>query len=204
MGAVRAGILTLALLAGSLCAAGAQEEKPAGGTLLQSPILTIDQDRLFSESLWGKRVAQRIESASADLAAENRRIEAELTSEEENLTELRKTKPADEFRDLANAFDAKVTEFRRAQDGKARTISRIHEVERQKFFGAALPVIAEVLRRHGAIVVLDNRAIFLAADAIDATDEMIARIDSEVGAGQDADVAPDTPEAGAVTPGTGN
>ena len=55
--------------------------------------------------------------------------------------------------------------------------------------------MGEVLRRRGAVVVLDSRAIFVSADAIDVTDEMIRAINDEVGAGTDA---PDpAPEPGA-------
>jgi len=205
MGMARRSVAALTLVVGAAFGAAAQEapQPPAG--LVQTPILTIDQDRLFEGTLWGKRAAGRIEASSAALAAENRRIEADLTAEEQALTDKRPTLPADEFRKLADDFDARVTEFRRTQDGKARVIARLHDAERQAFFQAALPVMAEVLRGHGAIAVLDNRAIFLAADAIDATDEMIARIDAELGPGadvaapDDTDAAPDEPTG--VRPG---
>lgn len=179
--------------------AAAQEALPSPPGVLQTPILTIDQDRLFEGTLWGKRAADRIKASSAALAAENRRIEADLTAEEQALTDKRPTLPAEEFRKLADDFDARVTEFRRTQDGKARVISRLHDAERQAFFKAALPVMAEVLRGHGAIAVLDNRAIFLAADAIDATDEMIARIDAELGPGSEVEV-PEEAEAAPAAP----
>lgn len=209
MRAVIGGILALAMTAAAGGPSRAQEANAPGTALPQSPILTVDQDRLFMESLWGKRVAERIETASAALSVENRRIEADLSAEEKELTELRKTIPAEEFRRRADEFDARVGEIRRTQDAKARMISRIHDVERQQFFGAALPVMADVLRRYGAIVVLDNRAIFLATDAIDATDEMIAGIDAELGAGSDAEVSPepqpDEPDSSnPADPGSGN
>ncbi len=154
--------------------------------------------------LWGKRAAARIEAASTELAAENRRIEAELTAEEKSLTDKRATMPAEEFRAAADAFDAKVTEIRRAQDLKARAIGQMQEAERQRFYTAALPVMGDVLRSRGAVVVLDSRAIFLAADVIDATEEMIARIDATLGAGEDAplpDPADGTDTAGAADNG---
>lgn len=212
------GLMALALLAGAGLPAAGQEAagqeaagqeaaapgKPASPAVaLQTPILTIDQDRLFDGTLWGQRVARRIADASAALAAENRRIEAELTAEEKGLTDKRGTLPAEDFRKLADDFDARVTEFRRTQDGKARDVARLHDAERQAFFKAALPVMAEVLRDHGAIAVLDNRAIFLAADAIDATEEMIRRIDAELGAGTDVALPPAPDEGAPGGAGTG-
>lgn len=196
MGRARSALLALVLGIGIAGAGAAQEAEPP---VLQSPILTLDQDRLFAETLWGLRAAERIEAASMVLAAENRRIEAELTAEERKLTEQRATMPVDEFRKAAEAFDAKVTDLRREQDVKARAIGQLHDAERQRFYTAALPVMTEVLRAHQAVAVLDSRAIFLAADAIDVTDELIARIDVVLGAGEDApapEVTSTGPDAG--------
>ncbi|SPH17975.1 hypothetical protein DEA8626_01504 [Defluviimonas aquaemixtae] len=186
---IGAGFLALGLACAPITLAAQEAVAPP-----QSPILTLDQERLFTETLWGKRAAERIEAASAELAAENRQIEAELIAEERALTKQRADLPVDEFRAAAEAFDARVTEIRQTQDTKAREIGRLRDAERQRFFTEALPVMSEVLRDRGAVVVLDNRAIFLAADVIDVTDEMIARIDVEIGAGNDAPVTPETPE----------
>ena len=200
MGRLLSAILALALVAG----ASAPVAQTAPESRIQSPILTLDQDRLFAETLWGKRAEARIEAASAELAAENRRIEAELTAEEKALTEKRATMPAEDFRAAADAFDAKVTEIRRAQDAKARAIGQMQDAERQRFYAAALPVMGEVLRSRGAVVVLDSRAIFLAADVIDITDEMVARIDATLGAGEDLPLPVPEDEAAPSAADNGN
>ena len=187
---MRTGFAWLAamLLASPLLA---QDETPPAA---QSAILTIDQDRLYATSAWGRRAAEHLAEVSSVLAAENRALEAQLVAEERALTDARPTMDPEAFRKEADDFDARVVELRRVQDAKGRAIGRIAEAERQSFYTAALPVMGEVLRRRGAVVVLDSRAIFVSADAIDVTDEMIRAINDEVGAGTDA---PDpAPEAG--------
>ncbi|MGB3316605.1 MAG: OmpH family outer membrane protein [Albidovulum sp.] len=178
---LKTAIVALTLAVGA--AAVAQEAAPS------SPILTLDQEKLFLNTLWGKRATQRIEAASAELSAENRQIEAELTAEEKALTEQRATMEPAAFRVAADAFDAKVTDIRQRQDTKVRAIGQIQEAERQTFFTAAFPVIEEVVRSRGALAVLDSRAIFLAADAIDITDDLVSQIDAALGAGTDAPVS---------------
>jgi Skp family chaperone for outer membrane proteins len=159
---------------------------------LSSPILTIDQERLYADSAWGKRAAAHLSEESLRLSAENRELEAKLVAEEKDLTEARPTMDPEAFRKAADAFDARVVELRRRQDAKARAIARISEAERQRFYTAALPAMGEVLRRRGAVVVLDSRAIFVSVEAIDVTEEMIAAIDSTIGAGENApDPAPE-------------
>ena len=160
-------------------------QDPGTGTSV-SPVLTIDQDRLYTESLWGKRALADLEARSTGLQAENRKIEAALTAEEKTLTERRPIMAAEEFRKLADDFDRRVTGIRQAQDTKARDLTRYRDEDRQAFYDAALPVMGEVMDARGAVAILDKRAIFLSATAIDVTDTVRALIDRKLGAGPTA------------------
>lgn len=213
-GSGRGGAVVRAVIAAGLFAAApvlgasglaAQERAVA------SPVLTINQEELFQNSAFGRRIEAELNAASAALAAENRRIEAELADEEQALTDRRATMDPAEFRALAEAFDAKVVELRRTQDGKARDLSRRPEEARQEFFRAVVPVLTAVVRERGAMVILDTRAVLLSADAIDITAEAIARIDAALGDGGGAPppetppgTSPETPpeSPGEATPGT--
>ena len=150
-----------------------------------SPVLTLDQERLFTASAFGQRVAEELQAASVELARENRRIEQDLIAEERALTERRATLAPEEFRELADAFDARVVALRRQQDAKAVALQRREEAERQAFLRAALPVLAELVSELGAVAILDDRAVLFAAGSIDVTDRAIDRIDAEIGAGTD-------------------
>lgn len=101
--------------------------------LAGSPILIIDQERLFAESSLGGRISAEIEAATVALAEENRRIEAELIAEELDLTERRPGLPPEEFRALADAFDEKVQRIRSEQDNKDRELQQRREKEQQDF-----------------------------------------------------------------------
>lgn len=151
--------------------------------VVQSPILTISSDRLFVESAFGKRVAREVEEAGSALAAENREIEAELTAEEKALTAQRPGMDPEAFRELADAFDAKVQEIRRTQEAKARELTQKSEAERVIFFQAVRPVLVEIMRETGASVILERSSVFLSANATDITDLAIARIDEVIGEG---------------------
>lgn len=181
--------LVMALLAGASPVV-AQTDAPASPA---SAILTIDQERLYNESAWGKRATRHLADISASLAAENRDLEAKLVAEEKALSDARPKMDPTAFRKAADDFDARVVDLRREQEAKGRAIGRIGEAERKTFYTAALPVMGEVLRERGAVVVLNSRAIFVSADSIDVTSEMIASIDAKIGAGEDAeDPAPET------------
>lgn len=153
----------------------------------QSGILTIQPDRLFSESAFGQRVTRELEAEGAVLTAENRRIEAELRAEEQDLTQRRPSMEPEAFRALADAFDKKVQETRRTQDQKLREINQMGETARREFFVASLPILQGIMRDSGAGAILDNSSVFLSSEAADVTDLAITRIDAVLGDGSDLD-----------------
>jgi len=141
------------------------------------PLLTLNQDRLFKESAWGRAVLARAETDAKTLAAENRRIEVALEKEERDLTQRRATMNAADFAALTSAFDVKVEEIRAAQEGKSRSIQRRLEEDRQRFFEAATPILGDVLAESGASAILSDSAIVMSLSALDITNVAIARID---------------------------
>ncbi|TYB81586.1 OmpH family outer membrane protein [Maritimibacter fusiformis] len=196
MGSTLSFLLRLALVLAAL-ATPAQAQQLGE---VVSPILTLDREALFSGTLYGKRVNAELEAASNLLAAETRRIEAELEAEERALTEQRATLPAAEFRALADAFDDKVQALReereRTQDAAVRQI----EAAQADFFNRIGPILGQLVRERGAVMILDRRAILLTAADVDITRAAIARIDAELGDG-DGNLPGDDPAPVPAVPG---
>ncbi|SDI57641.1 OmpH family outer membrane protein [Aliiruegeria lutimaris] len=165
---------------------------------INSPVLTLDQDKLYGETLFGKRLQSEFSQASNALAERNRELTEALTVEELQLTEKRKQVSSEEFRALADAFDEKVVKLREDQDAKIAALQRRRDLDRRIFTGRVLPILSEIVRDSGAVALLDNRAVILSADAIDVTDRAIARIDAVLGDGAtEEETAPpeDKPDA---------
>ncbi|MCA0994770.1 OmpH family outer membrane protein [Alloyangia pacifica] len=171
---LRAAAFGLALAIGAATPALAQDNMRQG--IVQSPIVTIEVDRLYSSSDFGQKTSAALDAAGATIAAENRRIEAELTAEEKSLTEKRRSMDPVAFRKLADAFDIKVQDLRDAQDSKARKLGNVSEERRREFISSAEPVLAQLMREAGALAILDQRSVFLSAGAIDITDAAIERL----------------------------
>jgi Skp family chaperone for outer membrane proteins len=180
-----AGAFVAALI--GLAAPAARAQQGLGGLfsdpVAASPVLVVELDRLFAESAFGLRIAAEIEEEGSQLAAENRRIEAELIAEERQITEQRPGLTPEAFRALADAFDEKVQTFRREQDAKVRAIGQRNEEGQRAFLTAAQPVLQDLMTEAGATVLLDRRVVFLSAPAVDVTDAAIERIDAAIGDG---------------------
>lgn len=185
-GALRFSLILM--LSGLGQAALAQQSTPTQGLGLGSvisPILTIDSERLFLESDFGRRVADELEKEGAALTAENRRIEADLEAEEKELTDLRATMEPAEFRVLADAFDEKVQNTRQAQATKGRAINDLLDKKRDVFLTAAAPVLEQLMRDADASVILERRSVFVSANSVDITEDAIELLNETLGAGGD-------------------
>lgn len=176
-------LLWLALVALCTSAASAQQTTPLQRGAIISPVLTIDSERLFLESDFGRRVAAAIETQGAALARENRQIEASLEAEERELTEQRATLDPEAFRALADAFDEKVQQTRQAQAAKGRALNSQLDAEREVFLQAAAPVLERLMRQSDAAVILERRSVFVSAAAIEITDDAIALLNETLGDG---------------------
>lgn len=158
-------------------------QQSATPTVISSPILVIDSDRLFAESNFGKRVVAERDVQTAVLFDENRRIEAELEEEERALTEQRKTMAAEDFRAAADAFDDKVQAIRDAQISKEIAITRWVEGERIRFLSSLNPVLEQILLETNALIILEKRTTFVARDVLDVTDRMVFQANQIIGDG---------------------
>ena len=162
--------------------------------LPNSLVLTLEPERFFAESDFGRRVAEDVQARSAVLTAENRRIEAELRAEEKDLAGRRAFTEPQAFRALAQAFDEKVQNTRATQNQKLREITQVDEKARGEFREISRPVLEQIMREVGAAVILERGSVLLSASSIDVTDLAIARINAMFGDG-----ARRSPEAGRET-----
>lgn len=156
---------------------------PLSEQSVTSPVLVVESERLFSESAYGRRIEAGIAAESAALEAENRRIEAELEAEEQALTDTRATMTSEAFRPMAAAFDAKVTQIRTEQAAKARALQQRSDQARRQFLGVVGGILETIMQEAGAVVILEQRAVFFSARAVDVTAAAVARMDAAIGDG---------------------
>ena len=175
--------LLLALLVAVLSAGVAGVPRAQQLGVVQSDVLVIDIERLLSRTAYGQRLQAGIEAARDELIARNDRVASELEAEEKALTEKRGTIPPDEFRELADAFDTKVTQLRRESEQLSRDLERRRDLAPVQFMRVVRPVLSELLREADAVALLDVRSVILSADVADVTDLAISRIDARIGEG---------------------
>lgn len=200
-----ASFWALAAVAAAGCANAQQATAPAIAPLLpafQSPVLTINQQRLFEDSQFGKDSLTRLEADSRSLQAEIRKIESDLEIEERLLTERRAALPPAEFAPLASGFDDKVEKIRAAWGAKDRELKRQREQDQQKFFESAVPVLAELMQEMGAVMLIDQSSVILSLDRVDITKTAIERVNARLAKAPAAETTPQAPPEEAPAPAT--
>ncbi len=140
-------------------------------------ILIVSQEELFSNSTLGKDILQLEQDERDQLIEEGRRIGAEFIKEEQQLTALRDTLSPEEFQVLADAFDAKVVAARAAQETNDANLIANIEARRRSFFGVIAPILAQVMQRYNATVIIDRRSALLFDRNLDITREAIEFLD---------------------------
>lgn len=176
---------------------------------VRTTVLTLDQDRMFRESAWGRAATLSAETRAQELTAENRGIEQALEAEELELTTKRTSMSAEDFAPLAAAFDQKVEDFREGQDGKSRAISRQLDEDRQRFYGLAVPVLVDLLAEYEAALIIADDAVILSLSAVDVTEQAITLMDQrlpgpEASRGSGEETGEPAPEGGAGTAPAGD
>lgn len=141
------------------------------------PVATINQERLFAESKYGKQFNQKFKNDANILSEDNRLIEKELTDEEIALTEKRKVLPNDEFRKLAGIFNEKVETIRRDQTQKQKDLNTAGVQVQRVFFSQVQPIIIQLMQERGIQYILNEKSIFMSTNSGDITDSVIKRID---------------------------
>jgi Skp family chaperone for outer membrane proteins len=145
-----------------------------------SAIAVLDQDSLFSQSEWGKKVLKDVEDKVSKLSNENRMREAELELEESDLTKIRNTISKLEFDILAIKFDEKVKKIRLEQADKQLKINIFLNENRKLFFEKVTPILLDYIDELGIEVLLNKDTVALASLGSDITNSAINKINERL------------------------
>jgi Skp family chaperone for outer membrane proteins len=140
--------------------------------------LFLNQERILTGSRAGQALLAEEEAARDKLRAEARGIDTAFEAEEKRLTELRPTLPPEEFRAMADAFDARVVEARREQDERSTALAQEFDQRRRQFYARVAPILVMLMDRHGAQAIFDENSVLLADQSINITEEVVAEIDA--------------------------
>ncbi len=191
-------LLLGAVLAGLIGTASPAVGQPAPRAPVQTDFLFINQERLLTGSRTGRALLEAEESATEALREEARAIDLTFEAREQTLAGMRGDMSPEEFRALADAFDAEVVEARREQDARSAALAQRLDLRRRQFFGQIAPLLVAAMERHDAAAIFDETSVLLSDPSINITDEIILAIDATLA----PETAPETPSIPEPQPNT--
>jgi Skp family chaperone for outer membrane proteins len=157
-------------------------EAPAAvqpGAAAAVPFVFINQERILTGSRTGQALLAAEEAERDALRTEARALDSAFEAEEQDLTDRRPTLPPEEFRQLSDAFDARVVQARREQDVRASALAQEFDQRRRQFYASVAPILVMLMDRTGAKAILDENSVLLADQSLNITDAVIAEIDAQ-------------------------
>lgn len=167
-----------AMLVGAIGSISPALGQPVPREPMQTEFLFVNQERLLTGSRTGRALLEEEETATEELRQEARAIDADFEAREREIASLRAEITPEEFRALADEFDAEVVEARRLQDARSAALAQRLDLSRRQFFGQIAPLLVAAMERHGAAAIFDETSVLLSDQSINITDEIILAIDA--------------------------
>jgi Skp family chaperone for outer membrane proteins len=170
-------LLTVGLLMAGLLMAGLST--PAAAQNSESYlVLVVNQKRIQTEAAAAQAIAREEQARKEALRAAFDQERATLQARERELIELRETMAKDDFDAVVDEFQDDVRSLRGRMD-KGRADMRRALSEAKEILARALQkVLAELMKEHGALIIIDETNAIAHASALNITDKAIARLDA--------------------------
>jgi Skp family chaperone for outer membrane proteins len=155
--------------------APAQTGSPAGG------IAIIDAQRLALESAPGKEAYGRLQKLQAQKKDDLDKVEKEARDLVQKLSDQGSSMPADKLEALQKQADDKQKAWKRMQEDAQKDLQEAERKEMAALESRIGPIVKDFFKEKRFAVVLDSRAgIMYADEAVNVTDEVLKRINTNV------------------------
>lgn len=153
----------------------------SSGPVPQAMIVVIDRAGILQRSKVGQDIARQVQAfadqARKDLSARRQALEDESAA----LQKQAATLTPDVRQKRLAALDAKQQAFQEAVQGEDARIQGALRQANMVVAKTMAPILEQVVKEHGADMVLDKRAVIASSEStFDITDEIIKRLDGKL------------------------
>ncbi len=149
---------------------------------MPTKVAVIDVDRIFMESASGKEAFAKIKKFRDKKVEEAKKFEEELSVLEKQLLEQRFTLSEDKLKAKQKEYEDKQIAYKRFKDDTEREIKDMQEEELKKIENKIFPIINQIGKEKNFALIFNkfNSGLVFAADAVDITDEVLLRFNTQV------------------------
>lgn len=143
-------------------------------------VVIVNSEQLFAQSKVGVSVRTQIQAQAAKLKAESAKAEASLRDEAKKLGEQRGLLKEEDFAKKVQAFQAKEESTQHSLQEKGQALQLGANAARTQVEAAVRPIFADVLKAHGANLLLDQSVVLAGGVDLDVTAEVIKALDAKI------------------------
>lgn len=152
------------------------------GQAIPTKVAVIDVERVIAESAQGKEAFQRLKKLQQAKLQEAKTYEEKLANLEKKLKEQRLLLSQDKLEDLQKEYEDAQIEYKRFKDDSARELDKAKDKEMKKLEKLIFPIINAIGKEQNFALIFNkyNSGLVYAADAVDITDEVIRRLNTQI------------------------
>ncbi|MGB3809533.1 MAG: OmpH family outer membrane protein [Parvibaculum sp.] len=145
-----------------------------------SVIVIVNSEQLFGQSKVGQNVRTQIQALAKKLQAEGKKSEDALKAEAKKLSEQRALLSEADFGKKVQAFEQKQQDLQRTMQEKGQELQLGSNKARGEIEAAIRPIFADVMKKHGANILLDQSVVLAGGVDLDVTAEVLKALDAKL------------------------
>lgn len=143
-------------------------------------IVIVNSEQLFAQSKVGQSIRTQIQSLAKKLQAEGKSKDEALKAEAKKLGEQRALLSEADFGKKVQAFEQKQQDTQRALQQKSQALQAGATKARGEIENAIRPIFADVMKAHGANILLDQSVVLAGGVDLDVTAEVLKALDAKL------------------------
>ncbi len=145
-------------------------------------IAVVNQDRVLNESEEGKRLKADLEKLRVQKQATIEGKEKEIKALQDQILNAQLSLSDDKREDLSRQLKRKRVEYERLSDDASAEFQEAANRAQARLIVQFRDLIGKYGTEKGYTVIFEKNAVYFAADAVDITDELLARFNQSAGA----------------------
>ena len=152
--------------------------EPAGDKPLK--IAVVDLQAILKDSKAGKSIQEQLDKLRKSFQDEFSKQEEKLRGQDQELTKLRPTLPADEFAKKRKEFEKNVGDAQRSAQEKRKQLEQAVGMATNQLQSKVFQVVGKIAEDRNVTLVLSRNQVFLAQRSVDITKDAIQNLDAQI------------------------
>lgn len=153
---------------------------PAVAAAGPAVIVIVNTQQIFAQSKVGQSIRTQLQDQAKKLQAEDKKGQDALQAEAKALSDQRSLLSADDFKKKVQALEQKEGERQNKMRAKGEALQLGVNKARQEVEAAIRPIFADVMKKNGATLLLDQSVVLAGGVDLDITDEVLKQLDEKL------------------------